>query len=81
MKFLASASLRRSAGIGDDLAVGRVGDLGCGRFEQLLAPRADRDVDALLGERERDALADTFAAAGHQRGLALKLKVHVDLLL
>ena len=59
-----------------DLAAGRLGDLLRGGFERLLAPRADRDVDAFLGERERDALADAFAAAGDQRGLALELEVH-----
>ena len=58
-----------------------LGDLGGRRFQHVLAPRADRDVDAFLGERERDALADALAAAGHQRGLALKLKVHLGLLL
>ena len=64
----------------DDLAVGRLGDLGRRLLERLLAARADRDIDAFLRQHERDALADALAAAGHQRGLALKLKVHRTLL-
>src|SRR5712691_1581228 len=63
----------------DDLAPGLLGDLGCSCLEWLLAARADRDIDAFARERARDALADAFAAAGHQRGLALELKVHLGL--
>ena len=65
---------------GDDLAVGRARDLGGGGFQHVLAARADRDIDALLGEREGDALADALAAAGDERGLAVELQVHVSLL-
>jgi hypothetical protein len=61
----------------DDLAVGFPGDLGGRRLEHVLAPRAHRDVDAFLGERARNALADPLAAAGHQRRLAIELKVHL----
>ena len=43
-------------------------------FQRPLAARADGDVDAFLGQRQRDALADAFLAAGHQRGLALSLR-------
>ena len=68
--------LAQIGGDGDDLAVGRPRDLGGGGFQHVLAPRADRDIDALLRQSERDALADALAAAGDERGLALKLKVH-----
>ena len=61
---------------GDDLAPGCLGDLLRGGLERLLAARADGDVDAFLGQRQRDALADAFAAAGDQRGLAFELEVH-----
>src|SRR5262249_18546380 len=57
-----------------DLAVGFLGDLGRRLLQHILAPGADRDVDAFLGERAGNAFADALAAAGHQRGLAVKLQ-------
>ena len=78
MKFLASASLRRSAGMATILRPVCFGDFLRGGLERLLAARADGDVDAFLGQRQRDALADAFAAAGDQRGLAFELEVHRD---
>ena len=43
----------------------------------VLAARADRDVDAFFRQQPRDAFADALAAAGDERGLALELKIHV----
>src|SRR5215475_12757414 len=59
-----------------DLAAGRLGDLLRDGIERFLAARADRDIDAFFCERQRDALADAFAAAGHQRGLSFELEIH-----
>ena len=64
--------LAQIGGDGDDLAAGRLRDLLGGGFERLLAARADGDVDALLRQRQGDAFADAFAAAGHQRRLAVE---------
>ena len=68
--------LTQIGGNGHDLAAGFLGDFVRRGFERFLAPGADRDIDAFLGERAGDALANAFAAAGHQRGLALELEVH-----
>ena len=35
----------------NDLAPRLLGDFGGGRFQRLLPPRADRDVDAFPGQR------------------------------
>ena len=70
----------RSAGIGTILRPVARGDLLGGGFQRLLAARADGDIDAFLGQRYRDAFADAFAAAGHQRRLAVKLEIHCFLL-
>src|SRR5262249_39590667 len=72
--------LAEVGGNGDDLAAGCLRDLGGGRLERLLAPGADRDVDAFLRQRPRKCPSPAPAAAGHQRGLAFELQVHVDLL-
>ena len=80
-EVLGVAVFAQVAGDRNDLAAGFLGDfLGRG-FERLHAPRADRDVDAFLGERERDALADAFTAAGDQRGFAFELEIHRRILL
>src|SRR5476649_2518637 len=63
---------------GDDLAPRRLGDFLGSSLERLFAARADGDIDAFLGQQKRDALADAFAAAGDQRGLAFELEVHRD---
>src|SRR5262245_58741031 len=63
-----------------DPAVGLPRDLGRRLLERLLAPRADGNVDAFLRQRAGDAFADARAAARDQRSLAVKLKVHVGLL-
>src|SRR5262249_51491149 len=63
-----------------DPAVGFPRDLGRCLLERLLAPRADGNIDAFLRQRAGDAFADTGAAARDQRGLAVKLEVHVGLL-
>ena len=60
----------------DDLAAGFLRYLFRRGLERLLAARADRDIDAFLGQQKRIALADAFAAAGHQRGLAFEFQVH-----
>src|SRR5260221_242038 len=46
----------------------------------LAAPGAICDVDAFARKRAGNAFADAGAATGHQRGLAVELKVHVGLL-
>ena len=74
MKFLASASLRRSAGMATILRLVCLAISSAVCFERLLAAGADRDVDAFLRQCERDAFADALAAAGHQRGLAFELE-------
>src|SRR5262249_32166518 len=80
-KFLASASLLRSAGVGTSPpAVGPPRELGGRLPERLLAPRADGDIAAFPRQRAGDAFADARAAARDQRGLAVKLEVHVALL-
>jgi len=43
----------------------------------ISAACADRDVHPFPCELARDALADAFAAAGHQCDLSMKLQVHV----
>src|SRR5262249_51236812 len=65
---------------GNDLALGLGSDLGRGLLERLLAACADGDIHAFFRERESNAFADPFAAAGDQRRLAIELKVHVGLL-
>jgi hypothetical protein len=77
MKFLRVVVVSQVGRDRNDLAAGGFGDFACGGFEHILSPRADRDVDAFLGKRQRDALADALAAAGDERGLALQLQVHV----
>src|SRR5947209_2107133 len=61
-----------------DLAAGFLRNFCRRGLERLLAPRADRDVDAFLRQHPCDALADAFATAGDERGLALELEVHRD---
>ena len=80
MKFLASAVLPRSAGMATILRLVARAISDAVAFQHILAPRADGHVHALLGECNRNALADAFAAAGDERGLALKLQVHFSLL-
>src|SRR6478672_7017527 len=75
-KVSSVAVLSQVSGNSDDLSPGFLGDLIRHRFERFLAPGADRDIDAFLGERTGDALANALAATGHQRGLALELEVH-----
>src|SRR5262249_60027568 len=65
---------------GHQAAVSFARDLGRRLLERLFAPRADRDVDAFPRKRAGNAFADADAAAGHQCGLAVELKVHVGLL-
>ena len=55
-----------------DLAAGGLRYLLGGGFQRLLAARADGDVDPFLGQCQSDALADAFAAARHERRLAVK---------
>src|SRR5262249_34858638 len=45
-------------------------------LERLRSARADRNVDPFAREAERDAAADAFAPAGHQRGLAIEPEIH-----
>src|SRR5262245_10846880 len=59
-----------------DLSARLLGDFIRRGFERLFAARADGYVHAFPGESARNALADAFAAAGYQRGLALELEVH-----
>ena len=63
----------------DDRGLGtaRGRDLGGERFEQLAAPRRDRDLRAFGGEAFRDRAADAHARAGHERRLVFQLQIHV----
>src|SRR5438105_569403 len=60
----------------EHLAAALLANLFRRRVERLLAPRAHRDVAAFARQSARDALADSFAAAGDERDLALELQVH-----
>ena len=79
-EILGVGVLAQVGGNGNDLAIGNARDVLGGGLERLLATCADGDVDAFLRQRQRDALADAFAAARHQSRLALQFEVHSVLL-
>ena len=60
-----------------DRAPSSRGHFGDCAIDGLLRARDDRDRDALGCERLGDASADAFAAAEHQRGFSLDLKIHL----
>src|SRR6202011_4822870 len=60
----------------DDLASGLLNDRRGGGLERSRPARADRDVHPFARKAERDAAPDAFAAAGHQRGLAVEPEIH-----
>ena len=74
MKFLASASLRRSAGMGTILRPVSLAISAAAASSGSLRRAQMATSTPSLRERQRDALADAFAAAGHQRRLALSLR-------
>src|SRR4029078_3407710 len=71
--------LSQVGGDGNNLAPGCLGDFAGRGFKRLLAPRANRDVDAFFRQGQRDPLTDAFAAASDQRSLAFELEVHRSL--
>ena len=73
-EILGVGVLAQIGGDGDDLAAGRLGDLLGRGLERLHAARADGDIDAFLGERERDALADAFLPPVTSAVLPLSLR-------
>src|SRR5262249_45866552 len=75
-KFLGLGILPQVCGDGDDLATSFFRNFLRHSLERPGAARADRNVRAFFGERERDALADAFRAAGHCRGFALESEIH-----
>ena len=72
-------SCRKSSTISTGLRAAGGHDLGRHLFEQVGAPRHQRQAHALAAERQRDAAADAHAGARHQRRLAFDLQVHVSL--
>lgn len=46
-------------------------------LEILLAPRADRRVDAFAGECKRDGLTNALAAACNEHRFAAEIEVHL----
>jgi hypothetical protein len=61
-----------------DFSVRLPRDLCGGSFQLLLAPRADRDIDALARQGKSDRLADTLARSGDECRLAIHLEIHAD---
>src|SRR5437660_1544095 len=57
-------------------AVADARDLGRGRVQRRLVAGDDGDIGALLGQLERDRLADAAVAAGDDGHLAFELEVH-----
>src|SRR5206468_9534605 len=67
---------RQIAGHREHLGAGRSRQLFRRGLERVLAAGADRDTRPFLGEPARDGFADAFAAARHQRHLALQAEIH-----
>ena len=59
-----------------ELAVGGPGDLRGGCLSGSLRRAHIATLTPSLCQSKRDAFADSFAAAGDERGLAVELKIH-----